>query len=158
MEFLMFIGKDKFIIFDLENQCERVIFKGRDYFSFEITKIQISIAEMFGILKNDFNINNDNNIYFHVLENEDALINNIILDCLQGHIRNKHKLQGTMVSAINELSKLENDKLMIGKYGINYDGKCYKIINNTFIKKDFSLLAYTINEELLINCLLQSKR
>lgn len=158
MEFLMFIGKDNFKIFDLENQCERVIFKGRDYFNFEITKIQIAIIEMFDILKNDFNINNDRNIYFHVLENEDNLINKVILECLQGHIRNKYKLQGTMVSVISELTKLGNDKLMISKYGVNYDGKCYKLDNNTFIKKDFSLLAYTINEELLIKCLLQSKR
>ena len=158
MEFLMFIGKDNFKVFDLENRCERVLFRGRDYFSFELTKIQIAIEELFDILKNDFNINNDNNIYFHVLENNDELINKVVFEAMDGHIRNRHKLQGAMVSVMAELSQIEGDKLMIKKYGINYDDKCFKFNNNAFLKRDFSLLAYTISEDILIEALLQSKR
>ena len=157
MLFLLFLGDDKFKVFELENQCKRVFFKGRDSFSFEVTKMQFAIEEMLSILEHEFNINKDN-IFFRVLESDNELVNKAVLEVLGHHVRYKHKLQGVMVNVMAELSKIDNDKLLIKKYGVNYDGKCYKSDNNSFLNRDYSLLAYNISEDVLINALLQSKR
>ena len=157
MLFLLFLGDDKFKVFELENHCKRVFFKGRDSFSFEVTKMQFAIEEMLSILEHEFNINKDN-IFFRVLESDNELVNKAVLEVLGHHVRYKHKLQGVMVNVMAELSKIDNDKLLIKKYGVNYDGKCYKSDKNSFFKKDYSLLAYNISEDVLINALLQSKR
>lgn len=157
MFFLLFLGDDTFKVFELDSQCKRVLFKGRDSFSFDVTKMQIAIEEMLSILEHDYNVNKDN-IFFRVLENDNELINKVVLEVLGDHVRYKHKLQGVMIDVMDELSKIDNDKLLIKKYGVNYDGKCYKSDNNSFLKKDYSLLAYNISEDVLINALLQSKR
>ena len=60
MFFLLFLGDDTFKVFELDSQCKRVLFKGRDSFSFDVTKMQIAIEEMLSILEHDYNVNKDN--------------------------------------------------------------------------------------------------
>ena len=157
MFFLLLLGDDNFKVFELDKQCNRVLSRGKECFNFEVTKLQMAIEEMLSLLEQNFSINKDN-IFFRVLECDNELINKVVIDVLGDRIRYKYKLQNIMVDVMDELTKIDNDKLMIKKYGINYDGKCYKSDKNSFFKKDYSLLAYNISEDVLIKALLQRKR
>ena len=48
-------------------------------------------------------------------------------------------------------SSLERDKnLHIFEYGINYDDKQYLVKNENVVKNEFSLLSYTLTDDMLM--------
>ena len=80
MFFLLLLGDDNFKVFELDKQCNRVLFRGKECFNFEVTKLQMAIEEMLSLLEQNFSINKDNIFDSYTPLNKYIVTSGIIAD------------------------------------------------------------------------------
>lgn len=148
MIFLLFIGTRRLHVFDLNENCERIYIDGKDCYEYDITKASEDVEALLEYLVNEYNLSSKAEVKFQVLTNTDKGINDIMSRALGNHVQGRFSGMEIIKKAIKELSKDKN--YLIDDYGINFDGNCYKL-KGEIVKKDFSLLAYTLCDELLLN-------
>ncbi len=153
MIFLLFIGKNKFHLFDLDANCERIFINGNDSFAYEITKARDAVQKLVTALANDYNLASGSEVQFQVLENMDSTVNEVLFEALSGHIQAKFNIGSVIKKILSVLTK-EHPGLRVKDFGINYDGNSFEIINNKVVKNDFDLLAYTLDDATIINSVL----
>lgn len=153
MIFLLFIGKNKFHLFDLNKNCERITINGSEFFPYDLTKAKDAVNKLIAALANDYNIASESEVQFQVLENMDSTVNEVMLEALGGHIQAKFNIQSVIRKILNVLTK-DQPNLRIKEFGINYDGNSFEIKNNKVEKEDFNLLSYTLDDASIINSVL----
>ena len=99
MIFLLFIGKNKFHLFDLDANCERIFINGNDSFAYEITKARDAVQKLVTALANDYNLASGSEVQFQVLENMDSTVNEVLFEALSGHIQAKFNI-GSVIKKI----------------------------------------------------------
>ena len=153
MIFLLFIGKNKFHLFDLDANCERIFINGNESFSYDITKARDAVKKLISSLANDYNLAHESEVQFQVLENMDSTVNEVLFEALNGHIQAKFNI-GLVIKKILSVLTKEHPDLRVKDFGINYDGNSFEIKNNKVLKNEFDLLAYTVDDAIIINSVL----
>lgn len=156
MNFFLLLGKNYLQIFDIANNYEKIYINGESDIYYDLTKSYIISKELINNLKDQYNLADEADIVLKILKNADNTINDTVMKALAKYIKTTYALDDILISIINSLS--QKDTLMIKKYGINYDGKCYKLDLNKLIVKDFSLLAYTLRDTDIINSIKYSNK
>lgn len=153
MLFLLFIGKNKFHLFDLNKNYKRIYINNSEYFTYELTKARDSVKKLLASLVNDYNLAGESEVQFQILENMDTTVNEVMFEALSGHIQAKFNVQSVLKKILTVLTK-ERPDLRVKDFGINYDGNSYEIKNNKIERNDFNLLSYTLDDAVIINSVL----
>ena len=151
MTFLLFVGKREVHVFDINNNYKRIYINGKKSFDYEITKAEIYFGTLLSFLKEEYSLSSEAEVQFIILTNPEKGINDIVQRLLKKHIVSKYNVDEIMSNTIKILSN--NKESMVDLYGINFDGNCYKLVNNKLFIGEFSLLAYTLNDELLLDAI-----
>lgn len=156
MNFFLLLGKNYLQIFDIANNYEKIYINGESDIYYDLTKSYVISKELINNLRDQYNLANEADIVLKILKNADNTINDTVMKALAKYIKTTYALDDILISIINSLS--QKDTLMIKEYGINYDGKCYKLDLNKLLVKDFSLLAYTLRDTDIINSIKYSNK
>lgn len=95
------------------------------------------------------NLDNENEIELIIIENSDRVRNTNVKLALKNYIKETIQLDTLLLRLIHDL--LKNKSLYIDEFGINYDEDCYIMRSNTLERSNYSLLAYTVNQNMLMN-------
>ncbi len=156
MNFFLLLGKNYLQIFDIANNYEKIYINGESDIYYDLTKSYVISKELINNLRDQYNLADEADIVLKILKNADNTINDTVMKALAKYIKTTYALDDILISIINSLS--QKDTLMIKEYGINYDGKCYKLDLNKLLVKDFSLLAYTLRDTDIINSIKYSNK
>lgn len=144
MRFFIVIGKDKIYTYEQNGQYfEPQFLEGSETFSLNAGNINEDVNTYMDILANEKNLGTTAKLEFDVLESSNQVLNSLILGVLGERVGKYLSLNDTINKIIAKLSR--DKKLMIDKYGINYEGFSYKKEGGKIKMGEFDLLAYTIH-------------
>lgn len=148
MHFYMIIGKSAFYLYrraDTSFVVEHI--DGKPYRHYDIHSIKSDLQKLLGSLSRANGVYDDE-ISFSVIESADNIRNVNIETFLENRVKEKIPLNNILVRAVKSL--VENKNLYIDEFGINYDGASYVLRDNILQKNSFSLLAYNVSQEKLL--------
>lgn len=148
MHFYMIIGKSAFYLYrraDSGFVVEHI--DGKPYCHYDVHSIKSDLQKLLGSLSRANDVYDDE-ISFSVIENADRIRNVNIETFLENRVKEKIPLNNILVRAVK--SFVEDETLHIDEFGINYDGASYILRNNILHKNSFSLLAYNVSQEKLL--------
>ena len=96
----------------------------------------------------EYNLDTIGEIDLIVMDNEDDIISNAMLEAFGDNVKQRISVEKLMLEILGRLGR--DKKLRIPDYGINFDGKKYFVKDNKVVKEEFSLLAYTLRDEMLM--------
>ena len=150
MEFLVSIEKDCLRTYEkINGRYEPFFIEGDDCFFYESTSIKQYVEAYLHSIAHEKNLANSSDIELVVLENFDGLLNSKFHKVWGNHVKQVYQVQNMMGKVFSALQK--DKDLLVLKYGINYDGFSFIMVNGQIEKSDFDLLAYTIHATDLIN-------
>ena len=146
MHFFVIIGKESLYVYEkVGNKFEKQFIEGSYCYPYDINNGDEEIDTFMDALANEKNLGTKAKLQFDILESEDQIHTNYVLKSMDQYICEKYELADTIFMLLKKL--LKDKTLKIEKYGINYDGNCYRINNQQLVKGPFNLLAYTICED-----------
>lgn len=147
-KFYMITGKDKLFVYEKQgNDYIRQYIEGNAYYSYNLNNAKNDIEKLIESLVNEYNMETSAEIEFYVIDNENSVCSEVVEKALGDYIEEKYSINSVLINVIQNLRK--EKKLMIDKFGVNFDGKNY-INNGQLIKKEFSLLGYTLNSDTIM--------
>lgn len=146
IKFYLTICKNKFYLFD--DNRKPVYIDGEAFFDYETNKIREAANRLTDKIVDENNLSDKNELKFYVIENSDVALNESFAKSQGERIAKKFSLNELLRKTIAELAK--NPKLYVAEFGVNYDGECYSTENGLLTKRDYSLLALTIEPTALI--------
>lgn len=148
-EFYVIIKKDFLFLYERNDASyERVYLEGNDKYAYEINRIEEGMNAFLSLICDEYNLDSTGEIDLIAILNEDKIISDAIVGVLGENIIEQIDIYQLLD---NVLRRLERDKeLYINQYGINYDGKNYVLDQEQLKKGEFSLLAYTVSEDMLM--------
>ena len=150
MRFYVVIGKGSFFLYRKENKkFEPEYIDGNPYYRYILHEIKASVKQMLITLADINNLDNENEIELVIIENSDRVRNTNVKLALKNYIKETIQLDTLLLRLIHDL--LKNKSLYIDELGINYDEDCYIMRSNTLERSNYSLLAYTVNQNMLMN-------
>lgn len=146
---LLVIGKDKLYLFEDDERSYPIQYiKGNPYYEYNVNSIAKDIENLINELMEEFNLDTKAEISFRVIENYDELYTQAIKTPLMDFLTNSIPLKMLMLDVMRQLNK--DKKLEIINYGVNFDGKNYKMLKGELLEDEFDLLAYTIKAENIV--------
>lgn len=106
------------------------------------------IAQMKHDFVEGFNLPSDDALKFHLIENENEVLNSIVKQELGKQLFSSVTIDSVLQPVIRRLS--ENSLMKLNEYGVNYDGKNYVLTGGKLQKAPFSLLGYTTKDEEIV--------
>lgn len=106
------------------------------------------IAQMKQDFVKGFNLQSDDALKFHLIENENEDLNFIVKQALGKQLFSSVPIDSVLQPIIRRLSK--NPLMKLNEYGVNYDGKNYVLKDGGLQKAPFSLLGYTVKKEEIV--------
>lgn len=150
MRFYVVIGKGAFFLYRKNGKkFEPEYIDGNPYYRYILHKIKPSAKQMVEALIENNNLNNESEIELVLIENSDRVRNVNVKQALNSCVKQVIKLDEILLRLTHDL--LKNKKLYIDEFGINYDEECYKIRSNELERSNYSLLAYTVDQDMLMN-------
>ena len=140
MKFYLAICKNKFCLYDETRKPAKI--GGKNFFEYETNKIREAADRLAYKMADENKLKNKSELKFFVIENSDAALNESFGKVQGKLIVKKFPLNELLRKTISELAK--NPKLYVSELGINYDGECYFTDKGNLIKRDYSLLALSI--------------
>lgn len=148
-KFYLVIEKENLILFEKKaNAYDRLYLEGNSEFSYELNKVDDDVNRLLEILVNEYNLDSMGEIEIILISNENKMISEKFLEMLEKYIKEKIEISTLLFTVMKKL--MLDKKLFIEKFGLNYDGKNYIIKENKLMKKEFSLLGYTLTTEQLM--------
>ena len=80
-----------------------------------------------------------------MVDNEDRIVSEVMQKVLGEYQSKVYEIDFLMKLVAGKLQR--DSKMMIDKFGINFDGKNYLLSDGGIVKNDFNLLGYTLNED-----------
>lgn len=150
--FYMVIGKDALFLYEKEGiRYSRQYIEGNQEFHYQINTVKNDIKKLLAALVEEYNLNDDSEIAFTIIENSDSAVTEAVSNALDGHISNRHGLD-SLISGI--IKKVNSDKIpLVKEYGINFEEINYRLVNGILQETDYSLLGYTLQADDLIMCI-----
>lgn len=150
--FYMIIGKKNLYLYEkTEHTYEPLYIEGNDSFAYDLNMAQMCVDHLLDTLVDEYNLDSRGEIDLFVIENEDAIITNVMRRSLGEYVQKAYPIRNLLLTATRKLSR--DKKLYIGEYGINFDGNNYILSGDELIKKKFSLLGYTLHEDSILKFL-----
>lgn len=145
----MVICKQSIFVYEKTNSGYNSIFiEGNAGFQYELHSVNWDMKKLLDYLVDEFNLDDESEVFFNIIENEDKVINKVFKNILNGHINKVYSLDVLLSRMMQEL---KGKSLMIEEFGINYDGINYIQTDDVIQKRDFSLLGYTVSIDRVIN-------
>lgn len=150
MIYYLVIGKDEFTLYRKNNErFEKEYIDGNPFYRYKLHGIKNNIESLLAILVDSNNLERTAELEFIVIENADRIRNLNVENYLGGRMKGKIMLDSILTKIINDLGKKKS--LHIDKFGINYDNESYLLQSGRLEQNRYSLLAYNIEPNLLIN-------
>ena len=145
---LLLLCKDHISLYESENFSRRYV-NGDESVHFRRSQLHEDLRRLIADLCNEANADSEDDFTFILLENEDPLLNESVKKCLK--VRESIPVNLLLEETIKDLSKAAD--LMLKDYGVNFDGKCYRISPKGTESSSFSLFAYTVHDDdLMASC------
>lgn len=152
MKFFVIIGKDNLYVYEKNGSSfEKQFIEGSSFYPYDVTHVDADINGFLDDLADEKNLGTKAKLEFDVLENGDSVRTGSVMRVLGDYVEERLPLSETVRKVIKKLGK--DKDLFIDKYGINYDGTCYKMDGQTLLSGPFDLLAYTIHEDDVVELL-----
>ncbi len=146
MHFYMIIGKSKLYIYHTDNgKLEPEYIDGNPFWSYNQHTIKEDLFNFLDAIADGNNLEGTTDIEFSIVLSADRVRNVNILNALGEQVKENIPLEDILIRVINKLS--EDKSLHIDDFGINYDGESYFLYNGRLDKGPYSLLSYTIGQE-----------
>ena len=149
MQLHLLIGKEQCFVYEKRSAgYEKQYIGGHSGVPYEIQDAQKAMEYLVNSLVEEFNLSEKRELALTLITNEDLYYTNVIADELakQGIEVKREDVNRRILDVLNRLQA--QSELLVDKYGINFDGKCYqKAGDKKLWKKEFSLLAYTVDED-----------
>lgn len=150
MQFYVVIGKGAFFLYRRAGKTfEPEYIDGNPYYRYILHDIKSSAKQMIAALVDNNNLENEEEIELIIIENSDRVRNTNVERTLKKFIKETIPVDKVLVRVMNDLAK--DKKLYIDEFGINYDEECYVVRCNVLERGNYSLLAYSVNQDMLIN-------
>ena len=147
--FYMIIKKECLSIYEKNgNSYERVYLGGNPEYAYSVNCARNYVDRFLKMIVEEYNLDTIGEVDFVVIDNEDTVISNVMLEAFGQNVKKRICVEN-LVSEISA-SIGRDKKLRIFEYGINFDGKKYLVKGQQVIKEEFSLLAYTLNDDMLM--------
>ena len=145
----MIIGKNAFFLYRKNDKNFEIEYiDGNPYYQYILHEIKLYAEQVLTALVDINNLDDKNEIELIIIENSDHVRNVNVEQVLEKYIKERLKLDTVLLRIMHDL--LEDKNLYIKDFGINYDGECYILENNILKRDNYSLLAYTINQDMLM--------
>ena len=152
--FLLNVNRNAFTVYRKTEKYELQYIKGEPSFPYDGKRIAIDLAELLKTLADAYNLTSEKELGFTLVLGIDDSINGEV----EKYLRERQCIASdkslTIQDVLDKLyDKLAADsRLMVKQYGINYDGVNYQKNSRQKLKRqDFKLLAYTVNDENIID-------
>ena len=149
MDLHMIIGRNAFYLYRRTNDSFEVEYiDGNSYRHYNTHSIKSDLENLLETVADINNLDSANEIYFSVIENADKIRNANVENVLGSRIKEKFSVDEILIRAVSSLAK--DKDLHIDDFGINYDGNSYLFKNGKLEKNPYSLLAYNVSQEKLM--------
>lgn len=150
MKFILVIGKNALYTYEKNGQQVQVQYvEGSDRYPFSSSSIGEDVKTYMNALANERNLGTTGALEFDVLESPDSVANSAIMSALGDNVGKKYNLFDALETVIKKLSR--DKKLMIDRYGINYEGFSYKKGKGSVEQSNYDLLSYTVHADDVIS-------
>lgn len=147
--FYVIIKKNYLSIYEKNQKSyERVYLRGNSEFAYSVNSAKECIEKFLNIIVEEYNLDTIGEIDLIVIDNEDDIVSNAILNALGENVKERIDIEKLMLKVSSSLER--DKKLHIFEYGINYDGKQFFVMNENIVKNEFSLLSYTLTDDMLM--------
>lgn len=144
--FYLLIGKSNLYVYEKkDNTYERLYIEGNPEYAYDLNSAKTSIEQLMDELVNEYNLDTKAEIDFIVVDNEDRIVSEVMQKVLGEYQSKVYEIDFLMKLVAGKLQR--DSKMMIDKFGINFDGKNYLLSDGGIVKNDFNLLGYTLNED-----------
>lgn len=116
---------------------------GNPEFCYKLNHAAGDMQRLFQSLVDEYNLDSVAELEIIMIENEDAVCSQVVGQALGEYVVERKGIGEAISKAWKRLVK--DKKLMVQEYGINFDGKNYKIESERVKKSGFSLLGYTLD-------------
>ena len=149
MDFYMIVGKNAFYLYRRTAfGFEIEYIDGNPCRNYDTHRIKADLKNLLETVADTNNLDSADEIFFTVIENADPIRNKNIAQVLGNRIKDKFSVDEILTRAVNSLA--QNKNLHIDEFGINYDGNSYLLKNGRLKKNSYSLLAYNVGQEKLM--------
>ncbi len=149
MDLHMIVGKNAFYLYRLSAYGFEIEYvDGNPYKHYNIHSIRFDLENLLETVADTNNLNNSNEIKIILIGNSDPIRNKNVEQVLGNRIKAKISVNDVLLRAVKDLAR--NRDLHIGEFGINYDGTSYLFKQGRLEAKPYSLLAYNLEQEKLI--------
>lgn len=146
MRFFVIIGKNALSVYEKNgNSYEKQFIEGSPSYPYDVNHVEEHLDHFLNALANEKNLGTRAKLEFDILENKDPIRTNSVLRILGDYTKDRQKLSDTIQTVIKKLAR--DKSLWIDTYGINYDGECYRMEGQKLQTHPFDLLAYTVEED-----------
>lgn len=130
------------------NSFEQIYLNGNPEYSYSLNSAKDGMDKMLIMLAEQYNLDSIGEIDLIVIDNEDKITSETILRALGNSVTKKIPVEQVIQNAVERLNR--DKKLHILKYGVNYDGRKYGLSEGKITQSPFSLLAYTVSDDMLM--------
>ena len=122
--FYVIIKKNYLSIYEKNQKSyERVYLRANSEFAYSVNSAKDYIEKILNMIVEEYNLDTIGEIDLIVIDNEDDIVSDAILNALGENVK---------------------------EHGINYDDKQYLVKNENVVKNEFSLLSYTLTDDMLM--------
>lgn len=147
--FYVLIKKNFLSIYEKNgNAYEKVYLGGNPDFSYSVSSAKECADRFLKMILDEYNLNTMGEIDFVVIDNEDEILSDVMLRAFGQSVKKRISIEGLIGEVLSNIGR--DKKLQISEYGINFDGKKYLVKGKQVVKEEFSLLAYTLSDDMLI--------
>lgn len=147
--FYVIIKKDYLTIYEKNgNSYEKVYLGGNSEYTYSVNSAKDYVNRFFEMIIEEYNLDTMGEIDFVVIDNEDVITTNAMMMAFGQSVAKQISIENLMEEILASIGR--DKKLRISEYGINYDGKKYLVKDKKVVKEEFSLLAYTLSDDMLI--------
>ena len=147
--FYVIIKKECLSLYEKKGDLyERVYLGGNSEYYYNVNSAVENIKHLLEMIVEEYNLDTIAEVNLIAIENEDEIISSVVLNAFGAIIKKKISITKLMSYIIDNLKR--DEKLHISEYGVNYDGKKYIPDKQGVNKEEFSLLAYTLSDDMLM--------
>lgn len=144
MRFVMIISHRALYTFEKNGQSfETQFIEGSEEFPISANNVSEDTGIYMDTLADEKNLGTTAMLEFDVIECSDTGYNNSVRSVLGDRVNNVYSFKDMIETVLKKL--MRDKKLLVDKYGINYDGYSYRLNNNAIVRGEFDLLAYTVH-------------
>lgn len=146
MKFFLVIGRTAVYTYERNGQEFTVQnIEGSEGYPVESSSVAADVGSYLNALANEKNLGTKAKLEFDVIEGADRFRNEAIGKALKEYAEQTYPLAEALRTACQRLSR--DRDLHIDRFGINYEGHSYRMVEGDIVQGEFDLLAFTINSK-----------